>query len=84
MISILVFILTILLSHFANAGPYTEIPKLFAKDDQKAKSFKIGYNLTNNLNQKQSLFFVEGILKNENIYIKLNPYDNQTNNIKRT
>ena len=67
MISILVFILTILLSHFANAGPYTEIPKLFAKDDQKAKSFKIGYNLTNNLNQKQSLFFVEGILKNENI-----------------
>ena len=67
MISFLVFILTMLLSHFANAGPYTEIPKLFVKDDKQAKSFKIGYNLTNNLNQKQSLFFVEGILKNEHI-----------------
>jgi|GEM_PF-6775233 len=67
MISLLVFIAAILLSHFANAGPYTEIPKIFVKDDQQVKSFKIGYNLTNNLNQKQSLFFVEGIVKNENI-----------------
>ncbi len=67
MISVLVFIAAILLSQIANAGPYTEIPKIFVKDDQQVKSFKIGYNLTNNLNQKQSLFFVEGIVKNENI-----------------
>lgn len=67
MISLLVFIVITFFSHFANAGPYTEIPKIFVKDDQKAKNFKIGYNLTNNLNQKQSLFFVEGILKNEHV-----------------
>ncbi len=67
MIPTLVFMAAMLLSHIANAGPYTEIPKIFAKGEQQAKSLKIGYNLTNNLNQKQSLFFVEGILRNEHI-----------------
>lgn len=60
-----VFLLTT--SFVANAGPYNDIPKALAKDDKKAKSLKIGYNITNNLTQKQSLFFVEGILKNDSI-----------------
>jgi hypothetical protein len=65
MIKILFFLL--ISTFLAKAGPYTEIPKVFIKPDKHEKSLKIGYNLTNNLTQKQSLFFIEGNLKNDNI-----------------
>ena len=37
MTSLLVCIAAILLSQIANAGPYTEIPKIFVKDDQNVR-----------------------------------------------
>lgn len=46
---------------------YSDIPKIVTKQDAVLKEVKIGYNLTNNLAQKQSLFFVEGNLKNSKI-----------------
>ena len=49
------------------AGVYTEIPKTFTKNITHAKDLKFGYNLTNNISQKQSLFFIEGILRNDKI-----------------
>ncbi len=67
MIPLIAIIITFLASTVVFAGPYNEIPKVLEKDSIKAKSLKIGYNITNNLAQKQSLFFVEGVLKNANI-----------------
>lgn len=64
MIGYIILFIFLFFSNFVNAGPYADIPKVFTKDDKEAKTFKIGYNLTNNLTQKQSLFFIEGVLKN--------------------
>ena len=49
------------------AGLYTEIPKTFSKNITHAKDLKFGYNLTNNISQKQSLFFIEGVLRNDKV-----------------
>lgn len=52
----------------ANAtGIYSDIPKTFKKKELDTREIKFGYNLTNNLAQKQSLFFIEGTLQNQKI-----------------
>lgn len=51
----------------AQAGIYSDIPKTFSSSVAQTKELKFGYNLTNNLSQKQSLFFVEGNYKNNKL-----------------
>lgn len=66
-ITLRIIIIFLAFLHSAKAGPYTEIPKIFTKEETEAKNLKIGYNLTNNITQKQSLFFIEGILRDTKI-----------------
>lgn len=57
----------LLFSNIAFASIYSEIPKTFDKYNTHTKQIKLGYNLTNNLMQKQTLFFVEGNVINNYI-----------------
>lgn len=50
------------ISSFANN--YKEIPKIFNNTNDDVKNLKFGYNITQNLSQNQSLFFIEGVVNN--------------------
>jgi len=57
-------LLLLLFCNTAFASIYSEIPKTFDKYNSHTKQIKLGYNLTNNISQKQTLFFVESNIIN--------------------
>jgi hypothetical protein len=63
----MIFIALLLWGFGAYAGVYSDIPKTFAPNLTHVKEMKFGYNLTNNLSQKQTLFFIEGNLRNDKV-----------------
>lgn len=63
----MIYILLLLWQIISHAGIYSDIPKKFTKNNTHLKEIKFGYNLTTNLSQKQSLFFIEGNLKNDHL-----------------